>query len=961
MKHFLLLCFAFTISASSFQQTNALIQKAQSLIALQAYKEALVPLNNVLQKEADNATALSYRAFAYSRLKRYELAARDAVNLVSVQPGEAANWCNAGWYLLLNKQVDSSMLYSRKYIELAPIHHSGYLNLAHAYAALEDKKKLEYYYARASEFITNEEILNNGPLADFDLLEQEGIIPFKTAPLANLFKTAFDNNQKNKAATIVLDSISRLTAFEKVAKDDERLVVLKERFIKEEVKNADWRYYVLSDFYWDLGEREYKRRNTVQAAQYYLSNSIKLSTEARDTVTLIKRNITLAKLEKQPDPFFILQSYNLAKAANEPLLEARSLIYLTDAYGARYERDSSMYYAKLGYTLSNKLDNDELKFSAANRLYYCFSVAKNYDSSKYYFDQAARYLAAADLTIDEEFGFEADFATILNKTKCYGESIRYAEKILSKYASNKKVDHSFLLTIIGLDYYDLNDYKKAEDYLQRSLQTYKQYLADNRDVRGLKLLNKEKEETLEYLKKIYSRQKNAEGLFTVGEEAKANILFTRLTNTLAVPNAVTIKDVRKTLQQDEAVLSYSSSGRMDYGNAVAFDKNEVAILTEDITTLEKAFEEPNLQRLKKETSGLVEQFEKYTSDTTKASRATALIGFVNVLQTEAIGKLKSTLRGLNLRKDTTLFGVQERVKAANDLLYKLYVKPFEAIIKDKKTLYVSTDDVTNYLVVEALKNPEGKFLGELYKIVYVPSFSIREAWKKQQDNTNTAMLAIGNPSYSSFKASDMKGRAYDLSQWGFGNWSDLPGTGKELQKLQSTVPGVNVLQQDKVSETNLRQLNESGKLQQYGYLHFALHGMMKLNDYEDNSLILTEKQGGREDGFLQFWEVADLKINARLVCLSACETALGIPEENNDMNLATAFMLAGARSVIASTWKIDDEATSIFMSEFYKKIFVEKMQPSDALYQTRLQFIQGNFGQEYRSPSYWAAFRYVGY
>ena len=192
-------------------------------------------------------------------------------------------------------------------------------------------------------------------------------------------------------------------------------------------------------------------------------------------------------------------------------------------------------------------------------------------------------------------------------------------------------------------------------------------------------------------------------------------------------------------------------------------------------------------------------------------------------------------------------------------------------------------------------------------------------------------------------------------------WDDLPGTKKEIDAIKKINPSTKIIEGAEVSESVINKLNSSGKLQAYKYIHFATHGFSSFINYEDNSLILTEQPGTIYDGFLQFSEIVQLSLKAKLVCLSACESAVAEPKENNDYNIMTAFLLAGAKSVIASSWKINDVATAIFMSEFYKKLENNKLPVSEALHLTKLQFINGEFGETYKSPTYWAAFKYVGY
>ena len=206
----------------------------------------------------------------------------------------------------------------------------------------------------------------------------------------------------------------------------------------------------------------------------------------------------------------------------------------------------------------------------------------------------------------------------------------------------------------------------------------------------------------------------------------------------------------------------------------------------------------------------------------------------------------------------------------------------------------------------------------------------------------------------------MNGRAFDLAEMGLKNWSDLPGTREELLALQQQVQGAVLIQEEAVHETAIKDLSANGTLKKYDYIHFALHGMTRIGAPDDISLILTEPAGTSSDGFLQFWEIANLDLDAKLVCISACATATGTPQDNEDMNIATALFLAGARAVLAAAWSIDDAATALFMKEFYHQQFANNKTVSEALHITRQKFIKGAFGEQYRSPYYWAALKLSG-
>ena len=97
-----------------------------------------------------------------------------------------------------------------------------------------------------------------------------------------------------------------------------------------------------------------------------------------------------------------------------------------------------------------------------------------------------------------------------------------------------------------------------------------------------------------------------------------------------------------------------------------------------------------------------------------------------------------------------------------------------------------------------------------------------------------------------------------------------------------------------------------------------------------------------------------------MVVLSACETALGKAESGEGViGLVQAFLIAGAKDVIASLWRVDDAATRLLMEKFYS-LYLDKdhpLPPSDALRQASLWLRDSKpGGKDYSAPRYWAAF-----
>ena len=92
-----------------------------------------------------------------------------------------------------------------------------------------------------------------------------------------------------------------------------------------------------------------------------------------------------------------------------------------------------------------------------------------------------------------------------------------------------------------------------------------------------------------------------------------------------------------------------------------------------------------------------------------------------------------------------------------------------------------------------------------------------------------------------------------------------------------------------------------------------------------------------DDSYMTAEEVVNLDLrNSELVVLSACETEGSVGGGEGVYSLQRAFRLAGARSVIASLWKVDDDATRALMVEFYENLWEEKMGKTRALCQAQL-------------------------
>ena len=152
-------------------------------------------------------------------------------------------------------------------------------------------------------------------------------------------------------------------------------------------------------------------------------------------------------------------------------------------------------------------------------------------------------------------------------------------------------------------------------------------------------------------------------------------------------------------------------------------------------------------------------------------------------------------------------------------------------------------------------------------------------------------------------------------------------------------------------------------LSQFRVLHLATHAYVPASAPEAASVILSlvDERGKKQPGYLGLAEIHQLKLNADLVTLSACETGIGKDVDGEGLvGLARGFMYAGTPRVVASLWKVEDVPTAKLMSGFYDSMFNGDLTAAAALRKAQLDMYKNAASQQKREPYYWAAFMFQG-
>jgi CHAT domain-containing protein len=265
-------------------------------------------------------------------------------------------------------------------------------------------------------------------------------------------------------------------------------------------------------------------------------------------------------------------------------------------------------------------------------------------------------------------------------------------------------------------------------------------------------------------------------------------------------------------------------------------------------------------------------------------------------------------------------------KVLGKRLYDQLINPVANEVAAAKALSIVPHGVLLYLPFDALYSGRD-FLIDSKAVRMLPSASVLKFLNKRKGSHNS-ILVLGNP---------------DL---GDGNL-DLAGAQQEAIAIARIQNNARLLLRGKATETTVKVDGSA-----YKYLHFASHGVFDDEAPLESRLLLAKDAAN--DGNLTVSELYNLKLDADLVTLSACETALGSVANGDDVvGFTRGFLYAGANSIVSSLWKVDDDATNQLMQKFYQNL--DRMDKRQALTQAQLAV-----KKKYKHPYYWAAFQLTG-
>lgn len=321
--------------------------------------------------------------------------------------------------------------------------------------------------------------------------------------------------------------------------------------------------------------------------------------------------------------------------------------------------------------------------------------------------------------------------------------------------------------------------------------------------------------------------------------------------------------------------------------------------------------------------------------------------------------------------------------------YNRFWKPIAKFIKGINKIFFSSDGVYHKINLSSLKNPDsGKYLMDELEIANVGS-SKDLIQLRDEDKENHLAFLLGNPEFDNTNSSGLKSRSGpDLSYY------LRPNPNFEIPSLPGTLAEVNqvagLLRQNSWEVQEFVGPSASEDIIKDSYkprvMLISTHGFFYpdsgsgSNPLLRSGLLLTGSaktlrdghRGEGEDGILTAYEAMNLNLdNTELVVLSACETGLGdIKNGEGVYGLQRAFQVAGARNLIMSLWKVDDEVTQKLMTSFFRHWIsgIKSSVPSDADDKFRIKdnirkaFLEAQMEIRtyYPQPYFWGGFILLG-
>lgn len=365
-------------------------------------------------------------------------------------------------------------------------------------------------------------------------------------------------------------------------------------------------------------------------------------------------------------------------------------------------------------------------------------------------------------------------------------------------------------------------------------------------------------------------------------------------------------EIQQNLEANEMLISYFTGRYEVYYITV----------TKTTCTINNYWQSQN--QLAKTTADLVNNMTKYNTESVKKYKELAFSIYENIFP----HNIPSNITKITIIPDGSLF-----------------VIPFEALLTEAVNANDNSFNKMPYLIKK-------------YQINYnYSSFLALRRMTQPRTNLNINWLGIA-PAFDAENPCTFKGEQVRA----------IPETVTEVQAIAEKIINEKMLAEYLLRKDASETAIKSTDLRNYNVIHIATHGTVNSEHPELSGLMLSQKEGTTDDGMLYNGEIYNLKLNADLVVMSACETGLGkISQGEGVIGLGRSLIYAGAKNIVCSLWQVSDASTSTLMINFYSNLLKNSKKDgtgfTDKLHNAKLKMISDG---KFAHPYFWSPFIIIG-
>ncbi|MEG4090503.1 CHAT domain-containing protein [Microcoleus sp. Pol12B4] len=531
----------------------------------------------------------------------------------------------------------------------------------------------------------------------------------------------------------------------------------------------------------------------------------------------------------------------------------------------------------------------------------------------------------------------------------YAKVFEYAPQLLASTREIKNEEATFsdtmlafyegaALSNLGWALYTSGNLTGAEQTLLDSIKVSESFLAGFGDASKVAMFDGQANSYVN-LQKVLIAQKKTQEALEIAERGRARafvqLLASRLAPSAYFPttiNPLNIQQIQQIAKEQNATLvEYSTIGNEALYIWVIKPTGEITFRSVDLKSLNINLPE--------------------ASEQTRVSAATGTRG-LNEQDTALAEMIRGTREALGVSAgDTANRQAANRPAStpANSRIiypklqqsYQLLIQPIADLLPtDPNAPVIFIPHQSLFLVpFVALQDPTGQYLIEKHTILTAPAIQILQLTHQSRHKVRQLSLlnnlVVGNPIMPKIGIPPRQ-------------LAPLPGSEREaitIAQLLNTKP-ITGSQATKASIT--QQMLKSR------IIHLATHGLLNEVKRRDLPGAIALAPSGNDDGLLTSSEILNLKLNAELVVLSACNTGRGKITGDGVLGLSRALISAGVPSIIVSLWLVPDEPTAELMAEFYRQL-QKNPNKAQALRQAMLMTMK-----MHPTPQDWAAFTLIG-